>query len=199
MCWVAFDRGVRLAEHRSFPAPTEKWKQTRDEIYLEIMKNGYSKTRESFVMHYDGNSLDASLLIMPLVFFIAPNDPRMINTLNSILMSPGESGLLSNSLVFRYNTDTTVDGLSGSEGTFNICTFWLIEALTRAGVKEPSFMQKARLLFEEILTYANHLGLYGEEIGSTGQSLGNFPQAFTHLSLISAAFNLDRAMGIKER
>jgi len=146
-------------------------------------------------MYYGSEMLDASLLIMPLVFFIAPNDPRMLNLIKAVEKAPRDGGLLSNSLVFRYNTDTGSDGLTGSEGTFNICTFWLIEAMTRAGKCDPSMMCKARLIFEEMLTYANHLGLYGEETGSAGQIVGNFPQAFTHLSLISAAFNLDRAMG----
>jgi len=195
MCWVAFDRGLRLADRRSFPAPRDKWLKVRDDIYEEIMSKGYCKEKETFVMYYGSDLLDASLLIMPLVFFIAPNDPRMLNLIRAVEKSPQEGGLLSNSLVFRYHTEMGSDGLTGSEGTFNICTFWLIEAMTRAGKTDPSMMCKARLIFEEMLTYANHLGLYGEETGSAGQTIGNFPQAFTHLSLISAAFNLDKAMG----
>lgn len=195
MCWVAFDRGLRLADRRSFPAPRVEWQKVRDEIYEEIMREGYNKEKESFVMHYGSETLDASLLIMPLVFFVSPTDPRMVNTVKNILKTPKQGGLVSNSLVFRYDVTAAADGLTGFEGTFNMCTFWLIEALTRAGAKEKSLINKARLTFEEMLTYSNHLGLYSEEIGSAGQSLGNFPQAFTHLSLISSAFNLDRVMG----
>jgi len=121
----------------------------------------------------------------------------MVSTVKRILKTPKEGGLVSNSLVFRYDTKLSHDGLTGSEGTFNMCTFWLIEAMTRAGAKDRELLTKARLMFEEMLTYSNHLGLYSEEIGMAGQSLGNFPQGFTHLSLISAAFNLDRLMNVK--
>ena len=133
--------------------------------------------------------------MMPLVFFMAPSDPRMISTLDAINRSPEQGGLVSNSLVYRYNVDRTEDGLSGDEGTFNICTFWLVEALTRARRVERHRLNEARLMFEKMLSYANHLGLYAEETGHSGEALGNFPQAFTHLALISAAFNLDRALG----
>jgi len=195
MCWVAFDRGVRLADRRSFPCPRAEWLKVRDTIYEEIMREGYNKEKECFVMHYGSDSLDASLLVMPLVFFVSPTDPRMVSTLRQILKTPREGGLVSNSLVFRYDLAATKDGLKGEEGTFNMCTFWLIEAMTRAGAKDKDLFLKARLTFEEMLTYSNHLGLFSEEIGNAGQSLGNFPQAFTHLALISAAFNLDRSMG----
>jgi GH15 family glucan-1,4-alpha-glucosidase len=194
MCWVAFDRGLRLADRRSFPAPRGEWQKVRDEIYEEIMREGFNKEKNCFVMHYGSESLDASLLIMPLVFFVSPTDPRMVNTVKQILKTPREGGLVSNSLVFRYDITAAKDGLEGFEGTFNMCTFWLIEAMTRAGMKDKEMFARARLTFEEMLTYSNHLGLYSEEIGLAGQSLGNFPQAFTHLSLISSAFNLDRAM-----
>ena len=105
--------------------------------------------------------------------------------------------MVSNSLVYRHNVKETADGLTGEEGTFNICTFWLVEALTRAGRTDRRMLHKARMMFEEMLGYANHLGLYGEETGRSGEALGNFPQAFTHLALISAAFNLDRALGTR--
>ena len=131
---------------------------------------------------------------MPLVFFMAPTDPRMLQTLDAINRSPEKGGLVSNSLVYRYNVKASPDGLSGQEGTFNICTFWLVEALTRAGRSDRARLEQAQLMFEKMLGYANHLGLYAEETGHSGESLGNFPQAFTHLALISSAFNLDRAL-----
>ncbi|EGC35375.1 hypothetical protein DICPUDRAFT_33519 [Dictyostelium purpureum] len=197
MCWVALDRGLRLADRRSFPAPREKWTKARDTLYEEIQQKGYDKEMHSFTQYYGGKSLDASTLIMSLVFFMAPSDPRNINTLKAILKPPEEGGLVANSLVFRYNLQHAQDGLDGEEGTFNICTFWLIEGLTRAGKYNKEFLVKARLIFDEMLGYANHLGLFSEELGIGGESLGNFPQAFTHLSLISAAFNLDRVLSGK--
>ncbi len=190
MCWVAVDRGLRLATKRSFPADRERWLKVRDEIYEEIMEKGWSQEREAFVQSYDDDTLDASNLIMPLVFFLAPNDPRMLKTLDAINRPPRDGGLVANSLVYRYDVDKSADGLAGEEGTFSLCTFWLVEALTRAGR-----VDEARLIFEHMLGYSNHLGLYAEEIGHSGEALGNFPQAFTHLTLISAAFNLDRAVG----
>jgi GH15 family glucan-1,4-alpha-glucosidase len=131
---------------------------------------------------------------MPLVFFLAPSDPRMLKTLDAINKPPDKGGLVSNSLVYRYNTNEMSDGLEGGEGTFNICTFWLVEALTRAGRVDKTRLDEARLIFERMLGYANHLGLYAEETGPSGEALGNFPQAFTHLALISAAYNLDRTL-----
>jgi GH15 family glucan-1,4-alpha-glucosidase len=190
MCWVAIDRGLRLADKRSFPADREKWLRVRDEIYEEIMEKGWSPEREAFVQSYGDDTLDASSLIMPLVFFLSPSDPRMLNTLDAINRPPKDGGLVSNSLVYRYDVQKSADGLMGEEGTFSLCTFWLVEALTRAGRLEES-----RLIFEQMLGYANHLGLYAEEIGHHGEALGNFPQAFTHLTLISAAYNLDKALG----
>jgi GH15 family glucan-1,4-alpha-glucosidase len=190
MCWVAIDRGLRLADKRSFPADRDKWLKVRDEIYEEIMEKGWSPEREAFVQSYGDDTLDASNLIMPLVFFLSPSDPRMLKTLDAINRPPKDGGLVSNSLVYRYDVKKSADGLTGEEGTFSLCTFWLVEALTRAGRLEES-----RLIFEHMLGYANHLGLYAEEIGHHGEALGNFPQAFTHLTLISAAYNLDRALG----
>ena len=195
MCWVAVDRGLRLADKRSFPADRERWMRVRDEIYEEIMSKGWSKEREAFVQHYGSNSLDAANLMMPLVFFLSPTDPRMLKTLDAMLQPPERGGLVANNLVYRYNVESTSDGLSGEEGTFNICTFWLVEALTRAGRFEPKRLEDARLMFERMLGFSNHVGLYAEETGNSGEALGNFPQAFTHLALISAAFNLDRALG----
>ncbi|MEA5592833.1 glycoside hydrolase family 15 protein [Rivularia sp. UHCC 0363] len=194
MCWVAVDRGLRLAQKRSFPANLEKWLKVRDQIYLDIMSKGWSESKQAFVQYYGSNTLDASNLIMPLIFFMSPTDPRMLKTIDAIMRSPQEGGLLSNSLVFRYNTEDYSDGLDGEEGSFNLCTFWLVEALTRAGRADSERLNKARLIFEEMLSYANHLKLYAEETGTSGEALGNFPQAFTHLALISAAYNLDRSI-----
>jgi GH15 family glucan-1,4-alpha-glucosidase len=198
MCWVAVDRGLRLADKRSFPADRTRWLQTRDLIYEEIMTKGWHPKRQAFVQYYGSESLDASTLLMPLVFFVSPTDPRMLSTLDAINRPPSQRGLVSNSLVYRYNIEETPDGLEGVEGTFNMCTFWLVEALTRAGKLDRSRLDEARLMFEQMLGYANHLGLYGEETGPSGEALGNFPQAFTHLALISAAFNLDRTLGARD-
>lgn len=197
MCWVAVDRGLRLAEKRSFPADRHRWLQVRDEIYETIMSRGWSEKKEAFVQTLDGDALDAANLIMPLVFFASPVDPRMLSTLKATCRPPDEGGLVANSLVYRYNLTESRDGLPGEEGTFNICTFWLVEAMTRAGRIEPSWLEQARLTFEQILGFANHVGLYAEETGHHGEALGNFPQAFTHLALISAAYNLDLALGTK--
>lgn len=197
MCWVAVDRGIRLADKRSFPADRDRWLTVRDQIYEDIMAKGWNAKRQAFVQYYGSESLDAANLIMPLVFFLSPTDPRMLTTLDATNCSPEKGGLVSNSLVYRYNVQETADGLSGEEGTFNICTFWLVEAMTRAGRNDPARLEEARLMFEQMLGYANHLGLYAEETGFSGEALGNFPQAFTHLALISAAFNLDRALGTR--
>jgi len=197
MCWVAIDRGLRLADKRSFPAERERWIKVRDAIYEEIIAKGWNSGLQAFVQHYGSDTLDASTLMIPLVFFLAPTDPRMLRTLDAVLRPPEKGGLLSNSLVYRYNVDHSSDGLDGKEGTFNICTFWLVEALTRAGKVDPARLQQARLMFEQMLGYASHLRLYAEQTGHHGEALGNFPQAFTHLALISAAFNLDRALSGK--
>ena len=133
MCWVAVDRSIRLANKRSFPADRDLWQKTRDEIYEEIMERGWNPQRKAFVQAYGSDVLDASNLIMPLVFFMSPTDRRMLSTLDAINRSPESGGLVSDSLVHRYNLERTKDGLEGKEGTFNICTFWLVEALTRAG------------------------------------------------------------------
>jgi GH15 family glucan-1,4-alpha-glucosidase len=185
MCWIALDRGLRLANKRSFPADRDAWLRVRDTIYEDIMTRGWNASRQAFVQAYGSDTLDASNLFMPLSFFVAPTDPRMLSTLDATMRE-----LMSDSLVYRYNVGSAIDGLHGAEGTFSICTFWLVEALTRAGR-----LDEARLIFEKMLGYANHVGLYAEEIGPSGESLGNFPQAFTHLALISAAYNLDRALG----
>jgi len=195
MCWVAIDRGLRIAERRSLPADLERWRRVRDEIHEEIMTRGWSDERQAFVQHYGSESLDAANLMMVLTLFSSPVDPRFLKTLDAILQPPQRGGLTANSLVHRYNPEESPDGLTGEEGTFNICTFWLVEALTRAGRYDRQRLDEARLIFERMLGFANHLGLYAEETGHSGEFLGNFPQAFTHLALISAAVNLDRALG----
>jgi GH15 family glucan-1,4-alpha-glucosidase len=197
MNWVALDRGIRLADKRSFPGDRNRWMRERDAIYEEVMTKGWNEKRQAFTQYYGSEDLDASLLIMPLVFFMAPTDPRMVSTLKAILEEPKNGGLVSDGLVYRYPPEPRVDGLPGEEGTFNMCTFWLVEALTRAGQANPAWLDEARILFERMLGYANHLGLYAEQTSAQGQALGNFPQAFTHLALISAAFNLDRTLGSK--
>ena len=194
MCWVALDRGLRLAEKRSFPADRSRWLKNRDRIYEEIMRRGWNRERQAFVQSFESQALDASNLIMPLVFFVSPSDPRMLKTLDAIFKPPRKGGLTSDSLVYRYDPKNANDDFSGEEGSFNMCSFWLVEALTRAGRFDRKRLDTARLVFEQMHGYANHLGLYGEETGPRGEALGNFPQAFTHLALISAAFNLDRAL-----
>jgi GH15 family glucan-1,4-alpha-glucosidase len=184
MCWVAIERAVRVSRQRGLPADLVHWLSVRDRIYRQIMERGWHPERQAFVQHYDTNVLDASILLMPLVKFIAPTDPRWLSTLDAVSRE-----LVADSLVYRYNVEAAPDGLQGDEGTFSICSFWYVEAMSRAGR-----VDEARLAFEKMLTYANHLGLYSEEIGPTGEALGNFPQAFTHLALISAAFNLDQQL-----
>ncbi|WP_405522889.1 glycoside hydrolase family 15 protein [Streptomyces canus] len=185
MCWVAIERAIRMANRRGLPADLNRWRECRDTIYRRIMKRGWSETRQAFVQHEDGDVLDAAVLMMPLTKFIAPTDPKWLSTLDALTEE-----LVSDSLVYRYDPTASPDGLRGDEGTFSICSFWYVEAMVHAGR-----IDEARLAFEKMLTYANHLGLYAEEISNTGEQQGNFPQAFTHLALISAAFNLDRALG----
>jgi len=197
MNWVALDRGIRLADKRSFPGAHARWVEARDRIYEEVMTKGWNEKRQAFTQFYGSDDLDASVLMMPLVFFMAPTDPRMISTIKAVLASPRDGGLVSDGLVYRYPPTPRIDGLPGEEGTFNMCSFWLVEALTRAGHANREWLDEARLLFERMLGYANHLGLYAEQTSFQGEALGNFPQAFTHLALISAAFNLDRALGDK--
>ena len=181
MCWVALDRGIRLAQLRGRPASILRWREQRDAIYEQVMAKGWHPERGAFVQHYDTDVLDASLLLMPLMGFVVPRDPMWLSTLNAM-----DKELVSDSLVYRYNPSASPDGLKGSEGTFTLCSFWYVDALARSG-----YLDEAQLTFEKMLTYANHLGLYAEEIGLTGEQLGNFPQAFSHLALINAAVNLD--------
>ena len=187
MCWVALERAIRLARKRSLPAPVPRWANARDDIHRDIHANFWNAEQQAFVQTRGGTSLDAACLLMPLMRFISPTDPRWISTLRAV----GER-LVVDSLVRRYE-DESVDGLDGIEGSFNMCSFWYVECLARAGD-----LKRARFLFEKMMGYANHLGLYSEELGPAGEHLGNFPQAFTHLALISAAYYLDRALSAAE-
>ncbi|KAI8823994.1 glycoside hydrolase family 15 protein [Fimicolochytrium jonesii] len=202
MCWVAVDRGLRLAEKRSLPCPDRaKWLETRDKIYETVMTDGWSAKRQCFIQCYEEKEnpvLDASILIMPLCFFISASDPRMISTIKQIMLPPEKGGLLANNLVYRYDRKAFDDGLSGEgEGTFSMCTFWLVEALCRAGKQHPDLLERAVVMFEQMIAYGNHLTLFSEEIAGSGEMLGNFPQAFTHIAMMSAAFNLDRSLSGK--
>ncbi|MEF9902430.1 glycoside hydrolase family 15 protein [Streptomyces sp. P9-A2] len=184
MSWVAFDHGLRLADSFRRPADVERWRTARDAVFEQIMERGWSEKERAFVQHYDGDVLDASLLLMPRVGFIAPRATAWLSTLDAM-----DRKLVSDSLVYRYDPAASPDGLRGSEGTFSLCTFLYVDALARAGR-----LPQARYTFEKMQTYANHVGLFAEEIGPSGEQLGNFPQAFTHLSLIMAATTLDQAL-----
>jgi len=183
MCWVALDRGIRLAMKRSFPVPLAHWVETRDAIYEDIFGQFWDAEQSAFVQHRGSKTVDAACLLMPLVKFIAPTDPRWLSTLKAI-----ERTLVEDSLVYRYSRSDASHG-GTADGTFCMCTFWYAEALARAGDS-----QQARFIFEKMLGYANHVGLYAEQLGPAGEHLGNFPQAFTHLGLISAAYALDRCL-----
>ncbi|MCP5470147.1 MAG: glycoside hydrolase family 15 protein [Chlamydiales bacterium] len=181
MCWVALDRMIRMARQRSFPMPN-KWHEVRDKIYNSIFTDFWSDELQAFVQYKGSKTLDASTLLMPLTRFIGPRDPRWLSTLDAI-----EKNLVSDSLVYRYACPGESHKEMFQEGTFSLCSFWYVESLSRAGM-----LEKARYYFEKMLAYANHVGLYAEQLGLKGEHLGNFPQAFTHLGLISAAYNLDQ-------
>ncbi|KAJ5123623.1 hypothetical protein N7448_009720 [Penicillium atrosanguineum] len=198
MLWVALDRGVRLAEKRaSLPCPDRfQWITIRDELYDEIMEKGYNAERGHFCQSYESRDvLDASILIAPLVFFVAPNDPRFISTLKQILKSPEKEGLSSAKMVFRYDHVKANDGMAGGEGAFIMVTFWLVEAMARAAKYDVPIPQLGKLAlshFDNILSYSNHLGMFSEEVAISGEQMGNTPQAFSHLACISAAMNLEK-------
>jgi pentatricopeptide repeat protein len=183
-CWVALDRAIKLAQRNGRPANVEEWVTQRDRIYAQIMDRGYHHKVKAFTQHYDTDVLDSSLLLMPIEGFVAPTDPMWLSTLDAM-----DKELVSDSLVYRYNPAASPDGLHGDEGTFSLCTFLYVDALARAGR-----LDDAVLTFQKMQTYGNHLGLFSEEIDSTGGQLGNFPQAFTHLSLINSAITLDREL-----
>jgi GH15 family glucan-1,4-alpha-glucosidase len=181
MSWVAFDRGIRLAAAHGLPGSVDRWRDQRDAVYEQVMTKGWNADRQAFVQEYASTVLDSSLLRMATVGFVAPTDPRWLSTLRAM-----DAELVVDSLVYRYNPEASPDGLRGSEGTFSLCTFGYVDALARSGR-----LEEAQLVFEKMLTYANHLGLYSEEIAPTGEQVGNFPQAFTHLALVDAAITLD--------
>ncbi|KAG8880940.1 hypothetical protein FRB97_000333 [Tulasnella sp. 331] len=197
MMWVAIDRGLRLADKRSLPCPRRnEWSMARDNLYEEIMEKGWNKEKQFFGQSYeDLDIIDASLLVMPLVFFVAPTEPRFLSTLKQILKSPEHGGLMANNLVFRYDTEKSQDGVGGEEGAFSLTTLWAVEALGRAGHYDPAMLRRAVAIFEDFLGFGNHCGLFSEEISAAGEGLGNAVQGFTHVTLISAAFNLSRNMG----
>ena len=183
-CWIALDRAIKLAQRHGWPANAGKWEAERDKLYNQIIDRGWNDKVKAFTQHYTSDVLDSSLLLMPIEGFISPTDPMWLSTLDGI-----DRELVSDSLVYRYNPAASPDGLHGDEGTFSLCTFLYVDALARAGR-----LDEAVLTFEKMQTYGNHLGLFSEEIGSTGEQLGNFPQAFTHLSLINAATTLNREL-----
>lgn len=183
MCWVAFDRGIKIAVNRSYPYP-EDWIIRRDKIFETIHNDYFNKEMKSFVQYKDAKTVDAATLLMPIIGFISPKDPKWLSTLKCI-----EDRLVVDFLVYRYRNQQSLDGLHGNEGTFSMCTFWYVQCLSLAGETD-----KARLYFEKMLGYANHLGLFAEQLGFNGQQLGNYPQAFTHLGLISAALSINKAI-----
>jgi GH15 family glucan-1,4-alpha-glucosidase len=185
-CWVAFDRGVRLARKRSFPTEGDQWRVERNRIYNALMEKSWNEHEGAFTQFFGSDAVDAAALMMPLMLFLSPKDPRMVATVARI-----RKELSADALVRRYEIGKAArDGLPGSEGFFTVCSFWLVEAMSRAG-----YLEEAQLVFEKLLSYANHLGLFSEEISSKGELMGNFPQALTHLGLISAAYNLDSLLG----
>ncbi|MBS1616654.1 MAG: glycoside hydrolase family 15 protein [Bacteroidetes bacterium] len=185
MCWVALDRGIRIAEHFSYPYPAEQWRTVRDKIFHSIYDDFWNPELQAFVQYKGTTALDASALMMPLRRFISPRDRKWKSTLKAI-----DEKLRTDVLIYRYdNRLNDVDGLEGQEGTFSMCSFWFVECLAKSGE-----VNRARVYFEKMLGYTNHLGLYAEEIGPRGAQLGNYPQAFTHLGLISAALSLDEAI-----
>jgi pentatricopeptide repeat protein len=188
-CWVALDRAIRLAQRHGWPANTARWAEQRDRLYNQIMDRGFNPGVKAFTQHFDTEVLDSALLLMPIEGFISPTDPMWLSTLDGM-----DRELVSDSLVYRYNPAASPDGLHGEEGTFSLCTFLYVDALARAGR-----LDEAVLIFEKMQTYGNHLGLFSEEIGATGEQLGNFPQAFTHLSLINAAITLNRELDKRAR
>jgi GH15 family glucan-1,4-alpha-glucosidase len=180
-CWVALDRAMKIAEARSFPR-NGNWKEQRDKIYNSIYTDFWDEEKKAFMQYPGSATVDASSLLMPMLRFISPKDPRWLSSLKRV-----EEELVTDSLVYRYRQDVAApDGLVSREGTFSMCSFWYVECLSKSGQ-----LEKARFYFEKMLGYANHLGLYSEQLGFEGEHLGNFPQAFTHMALISAAYNLN--------
>ncbi len=188
LCWVALDRAIKIAQQRSFPYPRLRWEEARNEIFHSIYQNFWSEEKGAFVQYKNSEQVDAAALLMPLLRFISPHEEKWKRTLIAI-----EKELVTDVLVYRYhNHFSNVDGLNGEEGTFTMCSFWYVECLAKSGQVE-----KATEYFEKVLGYANHLGLFAEQIGKRGEHLGNFPQAFTHLALITAALQLDKSLDVE--
>jgi GH15 family glucan-1,4-alpha-glucosidase len=185
MCWLAIDRAMKIAQQRSYPAPLVRWLRTRNEIYRSIYQDFWNPKLKAFVQYKGANTLDASCLLLPMVKFISPIDPRWMSTLKAI-----KEQLIDDSLVYRYLPEKAApDGFDGNEGTFSMCSFWYVECLARA-----NDLRQARFIFEKALGYSNHVGLYAEQLGPCGEHLGNFPQALTHIALISAAWHLNERL-----
>ena len=181
MVWVAFDRAVRAVEEHGLPGPVQRWRELRDVVRAEVLDKGFDSERGTFVQHYDTTEVDASLLNIPLVGFLPGDDPRVLGTIRAI-----EEDLMRDGLLLRYRTQTGVDGLSGSEHPFLACSFWLVSAYAAAGLRE-----QAEALMDRLCGLANDVGLLSEEYdAASGRMAGNFPQAFSHLTLVQAALSL---------
>ncbi|EFC43297.1 glycoside hydrolase [Naegleria gruberi] len=189
MSWCCLDRALRLADRRSFPAPNDRWLKIRNEIYEDVMKNGYNEKMNTFVQSYGSEVLDVSLLIMPIIDFLPISDPRMVNTINAINKKPKEGGLVTSSLVYR-TSDHHKSEKSATEGTYNMLTFWLLRVLAMMSDYDNNKLRQAQLMFEQISTFSNHVDLYSELTSFSGLMLGNFIHSNTHSSLIVAAVEL---------
>ena len=186
LCWTALDRAVKLAPQLGDYAKVPEWEAARDEIRRAVVERGWSEKRQAFAQSFDSDELDAAVLLMPMLGFLPATDERMRSTIEAIARDLTEDGL-----VLRYRTDEGLndDGLTGAEGTFVICSFWLVSCLAKAGE-----LERAEELFDRLRGYSNDLGLLAEEIDTaSGEQLGNFPQAFSHIGLISAAWEIDKA------
>jgi alpha,alpha-trehalase len=188
MCWTALDRAVKLAPHLGEHAKAEEWTAARDEIRKAVEERGWSEQKQAYAQSFDSDELDAAALLMPIMGFLPATDGRMRSTIDAI-----DRELTQDGLVLRYLNEEglNADGLSGEEGTFVICSFWLVSCLAQAGE-----LERAERLFDQLAGFANDLGLLAEEIDAgSGEQLGNFPQAFSHIGLINAAYEIDRARG----
>jgi GH15 family glucan-1,4-alpha-glucosidase len=188
LCWVALDRAIALAPQLGMHADLDRWTAERAEIREAILTRGWSEARQAYAQSFDSDDLDAAQLLMPILGFLPAGDERMRSTINAIADELTEDGLV---LRYRNREGMNADGLTGEEGTFVICSFWLVSALAKAGE-----VDRAEALFDRLVSYANDLGLLAEEIDtSSGELLGNFPQAFSHIGLITAAWEIDMARG----
>ena len=186
LCWTALDRAVRLAPQLGEHAKAEEWIAARDEIRSAVLDRGWSEARQAYAQSFDSDELDAAALLIPILGFLAPDDPRRLSTIEAIA-----AGLTEDGLVLRYRNEEgmNADGLTGEEGTFVICSFWLVTCLAMAGQ-----VGRAEELFDQLVSHANDLGLIAEEIDTANNELlGNFPQAFSHIGLIVAATAIDQA------